>query len=170
MSPSILKQEESAAPFLMQGQFRFKTLEDARSVAIFIAQACPEPGIAIVGLTEVFINAIEHGNLGISSDEKTELQNKMEWISEIERRLTLPENQHKCVEVEFVRHEKEKELEIKVTDQGSGFDWQKYQTFEIEDKLSTHGRGLAMAKDLVFTRQVYSGKGNVVTCYIALVN
>ncbi len=161
-----IAQDESAAPLLIKAHFRFRTLEEARSVAIFLAEACPHPRIAIVGLSEVFINAIEHGNLGISSDEKTALQHSMQWVPEIQRRLTLPENIHKYVDVEFIRGENE--IAIKITDQGEGFDWHKYKAFEINDKLSTHGRGLAMTKDLAFTRQEYAGKGNIVTCYIAL--
>jgi hypothetical protein len=166
MTHETIQQDESPAPLMIKGHFRFQTLEEARSVAIFLAQACPCPRIAIVGLTEVFINAIEHGNLGISSEEKTELQQNMQWIPEIQRRLSLPENMNKFVDVEFIR--RETELEIKVTDQGQGFDWQQYQTFESADKLSTHGRGLAMAKDLAFTKQEYSGNGNVVSCFISL--
>lgn len=159
-------QNESAAPFLKQGQFRFRTLDEARSVATFLANACPHPRIAAVGLTEVFINAIEHGNLDISSDEKTKLQHNMQWLSEIQKRLALPENIHKYVEVEF--HRKENELVITVTDQGKGFNWQQYKTFNPEDTKSTHGRGLAMSKDLAFSRQEYAGKGNIVICYISL--
>lgn len=163
---AIIRHDESAAPYLIEGRFRFRTLEEARTVAIFVAQACPCPRVAIVGLTEVFINAIEHGNLGISSDEKTELQNSMQWIAEIEKRLALPENRSKYVEVEFFRGEHE--IKITVTDHGTGFDWQKNHIISPEDKHSTHGRGLAMAKDLAFSRQEYVGKGNVVNCYIAL--
>lgn len=159
-------EDESVAALLHKGLFRFRTLEEARSVAIFLAQACPHPRSTVMGLTEVFINAIEHGNLGISSEEKTHLQLSMQWFSEIQKRLALPDNIHKYVEVEFNRGPTE--IEIKVTDQGEGFDWQHYKTFEADDKLSTHGRGLAMAKDLAFTRQEYAGKGNIVSCFITL--
>jgi hypothetical protein len=160
-----LMNDESAAAFLKKALFCFRTLEEARSVATFLANACPNPRMVIVSLTEVFINAIEHGNLEISSDEKTKLQDNMQWLTEIQRRLELPEYRNRYVEVEFLR--KDNEVEIKVTDQGKGFDWQQYQTFHSNDKQGTHGRGIAMAKDLAFTRQEYVGKGNIVICYIA---
>jgi hypothetical protein len=38
----------------------------ARDVATILANACPDPDSAVVGLTELLLNAVEHGNLGIT--------------------------------------------------------------------------------------------------------
>jgi hypothetical protein len=161
LSESIL---HKLTPLLLNGCFRFRSLQDANHLAEFFAQACPNPHLAIVGISELLINAIEHGNLGIDSEEKAILQHNNNWLSEIERRLALPEYQHKYAEVEFTRTDTE--IHLKVTDQGKGFDWQQYHA--PTDPFSTHGRGILMAKKLVFKRLEYSGIGNVVTGVIAL--
>jgi hypothetical protein len=55
----------------------------------------PEPRSAVYGLNELLINAVEHGNLGITYDEKIKLVVEGRLESEIERRLALPQNQAK---------------------------------------------------------------------------
>jgi DNA-binding response OmpR family regulator len=49
-----------------QSRFRFRTLEEARNIAFLIANCFPEPEATVYGLNEMLINAVEHGNLGIS--------------------------------------------------------------------------------------------------------
>ncbi len=78
-----------------KARFRFRTLEDARSLAFLIANCFPEPQVAVYGLNEMLINAVEHGNLGITFAEKTKLVLEGRIFEEIERRLALPENQEK---------------------------------------------------------------------------
>lgn len=160
--------EESSANFLIEAKFQFKTLNEAYSVANFLSTACPNPRLVIVGLSEMFINGIEHGNLGITYEEKTKLQEEDNWIPEIERRLKLPENLHKFVEVEFKKTPSE--IRIKVTDQGNGFDWRKFKKLDHEHRYHVHGRGIPLAQSLVFENLQFSEKGNEVTCVIPLEN
>jgi len=47
------------------GTFRFQTLDAARQLASMLSNACPEPAKVIVGMTELMVNAVEHGNLEI---------------------------------------------------------------------------------------------------------
>lgn len=152
-----------AARFLLNGQFRFQTLQEATSLAQFFAAACPDPHTIEMGITEMLVNAVEHGNLGISSEEKAALQQQGTWLEEIERRLHLPQHLHQYVTVAF--NKTDTEIQIKITDQGNGFDWQQY---EHDSPLSTHGRGLLLAKKLAFKRVEYSKKGNEVTCVVGL--
>lgn len=153
---------------LLYGKFHYKHLQEGNLLAQFFAKLCPNPRLAIVGISELLINAIEHGNLGIKSDEKAELQRRNVWLDEIERRLSLPEYKDKLVEVEYSRSKSE--IQIKVTDQGDGFDWQAYENQAVNpaNRLASHGRGILMAKQLVFKKLEYSGRGNVVTGVIAL--
>ncbi len=44
-----------------------------------------------MGLSELLVNAIEHGNLEIGYDEKSRLLQSEGWQGEIDRRLALPE-------------------------------------------------------------------------------
>jgi hypothetical protein len=85
--------------FLVKGEFHFQTLEEGSLLANAFAHACPKPEKVILGLSELFINAVEHGNLGISYHEKGELINTEQLIQEIARRQALKENRDKRVEV-----------------------------------------------------------------------
>jgi hypothetical protein len=176
--------DQLAAIHLIQGHFSLRGLAEAYAIARFISRACPNPRLSLVGITELLLNAIEHGNLGISYEEKTQLQKDNNWIPEIERRLSLAENQNKYVDVNVERKEKEQELHIRIVDQGSGFDWRQFlEPDEVKDetkqasnqetvkpsRTSTHGRGIPMARGLAFSRLEYFGKGNEVLGVISLV-
>jgi hypothetical protein len=56
-----------------------------------------------MGLSELIINGIEHGNLGISYAEKSRLKQEDGWTEEIARRLALEENADKRVVVDLAR-------------------------------------------------------------------
>lgn len=143
--------------------FRFQKIEDAHVVANFLASACPNPRLAVIGIVELIMNAIEHGNLGISYEEKTQLQKEGKWAAELDHRFALPENKGKYVEVEFKRVsiEQKEELHIRIKDQGEGFDWQNFEKIP-QEKTSQHGRGLTIAKSIVFSRLEFNEKGNEV--------
>ncbi|HLD95062.1 MAG TPA: response regulator, partial [Alphaproteobacteria bacterium] len=51
---------------------------------------------------------------------------------------------------------------IRIKDQGNGFDWKKYLELSPERATDPHGRGIAMAKTLSFSRLEYQGCGNEV--------
>ena len=157
-----VRQTAQSWRFLQSGMFRFRTLEEARQLGSLLANGCPDPQRAILGLAEVLVNAVEHGNLGISYEEKSRLEEHDQVDDEIERRLDLPENAHKFVEVTFIR--KEEAIEITVTDQGPGFDWQSYLTLDENRAFDSHGRGIAMARILSFDKLEYLASGNQVVC------
>jgi len=157
---------ESVIHFLKSAHFQFRFLNEAQVLAGFLAKVCPNPQLAIVGLTEILINAVEHGNLAIDYEEKTKLQKENLWLSEVERRLKLPENSDKVVDVEFLKTVKE--IRIKITDQGKGFDWHKYQNVDPNRVFDQHGRGIALAKALLFSKLEFSELGNEITCIIPL--
>src|SRR5262249_39246858 len=64
---------------LSEANFTIRTLDQARDLAGVLANACPDPEAAVVGLTELLVNAVEHGNLGITYEEKSSLRNCHEW-------------------------------------------------------------------------------------------
>ena len=77
--------EESRAvmDLIEHATFRFRTLEDARALAAACAALCEEPDLAGMGLAELLVNAIEHGNLGITFHEKSELLAAGRWEEEV---------------------------------------------------------------------------------------
>lgn len=150
----------SALRLLTGARFSLASLEDVSSLAAFLAQACPHPETAVLGISELLVNAIEHGNLGISYAEKSELTRAGTWHEEVLRRQALPENRDKRVEVEFVRDQVSTRIIIR--DQGQGFDWQRYLDFDPGRAFDPNGRGIALARLGSFRELEFVGQGNMV--------
>ncbi len=142
-----------------------RTLSEARDVAAILANACPDPETVVIGLTELLLNAVEHGSLGITYQEKSELVTREEWHAEIERRERLPENAAKRVQLVFERSDHE--ICFTITDEGPGFEWQRYWDIDPQRAFDRHGRGIAMARRFSFTSVEYRGRGNEVVAKIA---
>lgn len=149
-----------AFSLLNTGSFYYQTLHEAKYLGHCIAQLFPEPGKVAIGLLELLINAIEHGNLGISYAEKTEYVMNGKLEAEIEKRLGMPENQHKKALLEI--NKTENKITLRITDQGNGFDWSEYLEFSPERALDPNGRGIAMAYNMSFDAMHYEGEGNIV--------
>jgi len=145
---------------LERAVFTFRTVDQARDLGALLANACPDPGATVIGLTELLVNAVEHGNLGITYDDKSKLYANGAWRDEVARRLAMPEHASKRAEVMFERSDGE--LRFTIRDQGSGFDWQHYMQVDPQRAFDTHGRGIAMANRLSFSRIEYRGCGNEV--------
>ena len=50
---------------ITEGEFFVRTLDEARKLAAFIALLGPQPETLAMGLSELLVNGVEHGNLGI---------------------------------------------------------------------------------------------------------
>ncbi|MBI4553946.1 MAG: response regulator [Candidatus Latescibacteria bacterium] len=151
--------QEYENPFrlLVEGTFHLRTMDDVEDLALKIANMSPVPEKA-VGIVELLANAVEYGSLGMQYDEKTDYIAKGTWRAEIERRLALPEHAGKYVEVRLAREPDR--LTLLVTDQGPGFDFEKYLELDPDRVFHNHGRGIAMIKADVDLR--YLGRGNQV--------
>ena len=155
---------KSSVRLLKNAHFEFRSLEDVRAVSSLVACACPEADKIAMGLSELMVNAIEHGNLGIGYDEKSELRKQDLWESEIAKRLELPENKDSFASIDVLNNAEN--VEFTITDQGKGFDWSDFMDFNTERVMDNHGRGIAMANKLYFSKLEYQGKGNVVTVMV----
>lgn len=140
------------------GKYVFKTRREAKKVVTRLAAISSEPvGIAI-GLMELFVNAIEHGCLGIGHKEKGQLLETGGLNEEIHRRRKLKEYADNEVVVEFERTDTT--LEIIVKDPGKGFQYKEFLS-DDEGHEKKHGRGIFMAKNC-FDELQYRGCGNEV--------
>lgn len=146
--------------------FEVSTLDDIRYLATFLANFYPQSERVVHGLSELLLNAVEHGNLGISYEEKSKLMLKNTWLSEIQRRLSLAANKNKKVLVHYKRHPAKITLQIK--DEGNGFDWHNYMEIQSDRVTHNHGRGIALAKMMSFDDIHYQGNGNEVVCTVLL--
>lgn len=157
---------QNALSTLRRAVFEYRTIREAAELSTLLAWAFPEPETQVIGLSEILINAVEHGNLAIGYDEKSKLSAEGELEKEIERRMGLDENRDKTVSVELTRENGE--IVITVTDQGKGFDFQRFLTIDPDRAFDTHGRGIAIAKMLAFDRLEYRGRGNQVVAAVNL--
>ena len=144
----------------------YRTLDEANDVATYIATLFPDPSKVVMGISELLINAVEHGNLGIKYDQKTEMNMNKTWEKDIRALLELPENKDKIVKVTYTHNEDHVLLHIK--DMGKGFDWEKFMELSPERATDNHGRGIAMANAISFEKIEYKGCGNEVECTISV--
>ena len=151
---------------LSEARFTIRTLDQARDLAGVLANACPDPESAVVGLTELLVNAVEHGNLGITYEEKTALRNCHDWEAEVLRRLDLEQNAEKKVDVHFQREDGE--IHFNIRDVGNGFEWKRYLDIDPRRAFDTHGRGILLARHFSFSAIEYRGRGNEVTATVSL--
>lgn len=155
-----LQKQSQSLMLLNYGEFSFRTLDESRVLTTLLAAACPEPDTIAMGLSEILINAVEHGNLGIGYSKKSRLLAERKWEQEIKQRLEQPENTNLYVTVRFKRSADK--ISIVIKDQGEGFEWQQYLEISPERSGDSHGRGIAMANLLSFDSIEYKGNGNEV--------
>lgn len=148
---------ENPFELMVEGTFRFQTLAEGEYLALRIANASSSPKDTVV-INELFVNAVEHGNLGITYDDKTEYIDLGTWDTEIGRRLALPEHADKDVTVKIKRYPNK--MTVLIADQGPGFDFKKYSELDESRALDNHGRGIVMAK--IYLDFQYLGSGNKV--------
>ncbi|MBI1397760.1 MAG: response regulator [Betaproteobacteria bacterium] len=159
------RQEGQILELMMEGAFRFRSLDDARALAQSLANRCPDPTNVGLGLLELLVNAVEHGNLGISTKEKARLLHQGIWEDEVRRRLELPENADKHAVVSF--RQDGRTIRFHVKDSGPGFDWKSFEHFDPARAFEPNGRGIALARQLCFSDLEYLGTGSEVRFSVA---
>jgi anti-sigma regulatory factor (Ser/Thr protein kinase)/PAS domain-containing protein len=115
-----------------------------------------------IGLREIIINSIEHGNLNISFEDKTEAILTDRYFEFVNERQNNPENREKRVRIEYLISQSK--AVYKITDQGKGFNHRKYLAASGDgngEVALAHGRGIAMVKN-IFDEVRYNFRGNQV--------
>lgn len=151
---------------MSRAEFHFCSLEQGRELASLLANACPEPRKAVVGIAELLVNAVEHGNLEIGYREKGQLLEEERLEAEVEQRLNSPEYAQRRVEVSYERDRRQ--IRIRIKDQGQGFDWRNYANVDASRVFDAHGRGIAVARIMSFDQVEFFGSGNEVMGVIEL--
>jgi anti-sigma regulatory factor (Ser/Thr protein kinase) len=114
-----------------------------------------------IGISEILTNAIEHGNLSISGDEKFRATEAGTYMELIEERLNDPNYKDRKVLVEI--NINKDILKINIEDSGDGFNISEVEpSNNPEDLLKLHGRGILITK-MYFDEVLYNKKGNKVT-------
>ncbi|MCL5269992.1 MAG: response regulator [bacterium] len=118
------------------------------------------------GLYEMMVNAIEHGNLGITYEEKTKALETNKLSELLQQRSLDPACRNRRVKVTCTISTEG--LTCTIRDEGRGFDYTSYTSapdpaylFE-EMGASLHGRGIMLTR-LQFDRVEFNQAGNEVT-------
>lgn len=116
-----------------------------------------------MALTELLANAVEHGNLEISYQEKTEwLLHGGDIIELVRTKAQEPKFKNRKVKINYSIHNKASAFRI--TDSGDGFDWRRMMDRRAANS-ENHGRGISLSKTFV-QKLSYNEKGNQVTFQI----
>ena len=151
---------------MRQGEFEFRTIAEAISVAKLLALTCPNSDTVSIGLSELLINAVEHGNLGLNFTDKSNALDNQNWEELVEKRLQHPEHRHKRAKVQFdLQTDK---IVFVIRDEGSGFNYNDFNEFKPERLMDSHGRGIMMARATSFSSVEYQGCGNEVIAIMQL--
>ena len=115
-----------------------------------------------LGLDELLLNAIEHGNLEISYEEKENALAEPHGLNTLyAERIDNPELNKRRVYIEF-NADQDGKCEWIIRDDGNGFDWTTIPNPLEEDNLvNPSGRGIFLSQ-LAFDELDYLEKGNIV--------
>jgi CheY-like chemotaxis protein len=150
---------------LREGEFEIHSHEEASLLAVTLAQVALYPEFVAVGLMELLSNAIEHGNLEVGYDKKSQCLITNRWAEELESRMKDP--QYKDRKVRVIIQRTPEGFHVNIKDEGKGFDWQKLLTDDpMAARLtSPNGRGISKARVMLDDVR-HSGNGNMVSCNI----
>ena len=162
-----LRKQAGALNLLRIGRFEFRTMVEAMDLGAFLARAFPDPDRVLIGLSELLVNAVEHGNLELSYDDKGRLEEIGGWKGEIERRLADPALGVRVVVVELER--RTESVTVTIRDQGRGFDPEPYLRVDPARLFDTHGRGILIAKTMSFDELEYRDCGREVVAVVKTV-
>jgi anti-sigma regulatory factor (Ser/Thr protein kinase) len=115
-------------------------------------------------LTELFINALDHGVLGLSSKLKASAEGFSQYYKERELRLTNLEHGFIDLQISHYPFPNGGRIMIKIHDSGQGFDIKKYYENRVnkrENKLQLSGRGIELVEQLCDSLD-FQEKGEVV--------
>jgi CheY-like chemotaxis protein/anti-sigma regulatory factor (Ser/Thr protein kinase) len=113
-----------------------------------------------LGLYEVIVNAIEHGNLEITFEEKCRAMERNSYDELLNERLSNPSYSRRRVTIDY--HMIPEELHYIVRDEGKGFDWRNPPFSDPSNNLLTPcGRGVLLAR-IYLDHVEFNEKGNEV--------
>jgi CheY-like chemotaxis protein len=155
-----LSRQAHGNAMLRLAEFHCRTLEEVSTLSTHLALFFPDPQRVVTGISEFLLNAVEHGNLELTYEDKSALLREGAWHAEIERRLSLPQFARR--QVRAILENRVDRVTLTIIDEGAGFDWQAYLDFNPSRAFDLHGRGIAMSRLMCFDDVEYRGCGNEV--------
>jgi anti-sigma regulatory factor (Ser/Thr protein kinase)/PAS domain-containing protein len=168
---TLVNDESSLTKAYVDGRERYDIQNTLNAANEVCNQACArlsrylpaeDADFVMICLREIVLNAIEHGNLEITHDEKTKAQRSRTYFEFLQQRMENSRYKKRRVMVEYAVTPQR--AIFRVTDQGKGFDHKKHtgNAMEPSPDMLEHGRGIFMAHS-AFDSITYNEKGNQVT-------
>lgn len=151
---------------MTEASFSIGNLEEAHALAALLALASDNAEAVGLGLAELLVNGVEHGNLGIDFATKAALKRSDSWDDEVQRRMQLAENRGKRVQLQLRRDGHEWDALIR--DEGVGFHWHDFLEIDPARAFEPNGRGIALSRQMSFSSMEYQGCGNTVAVRFAV--
>lgn len=112
-------------------------------------------------LTELYLNALDHGVLGLSSSLKSDPSGFAQYFSDRESRLSNLKSGFVNFDLSSRQGDGFRDITLRVEDSGNGFDYKNHQS-PSADEIALSGRGLILIKDFCESLK-YEGNGNIAT-------
>lgn len=111
-------------------------------------------------LTELYVNALDHGVLGLESALKSDPQGFAEYFKQREKRLSDLEQGHIIFHITLENYSGLRSIQIRIEDSGNGFDFHNQSVDVEKNHTDLSGRGIILVKDLCESLE-YFGNGNI---------
>lgn len=156
----------AALGLIVQGDFRYSSIDEARELATFLARASGDPSPVAFGLFELLSNAVEHGCLGVGYETKKAALRRGDYDRVIEERMRACPASRRYATVRIERDEEN--VTYTISDPGDGFDPEVYLRQDAYRLTDPNGRGIQVAKELSFDGLEFLDGGRTVRASVAL--
>jgi hypothetical protein len=151
---------------LSLGAEELRSLHTVPLIMGFIAQIKPlanaHADIFLI-LTELFVNALDHGLLGLSSDVKNGPEGMERYLNE--RASRLGQLMAGRIDIELAGYDlgARTVLRIRVADSGNGFD---FEPRAVADSNLPSGRGIELVRSLAVSLKFFGNGSTAEACYL----
>ncbi|MFT5659217.1 MAG: hypothetical protein ACI9KN_002500, partial [Gammaproteobacteria bacterium] len=142
-----------------------KRLQETNPVPILISQIMEVEGFEserqaiFTVMTELYLNALDHGVLGLSSSLKSDPSGFTQYFTDRESRLSTLDSGFVSFDLSSRQCDGYRDITLRVEDSGDGFDHQNYIP-PAADEIAYCGRGIVLIEDFCESL-IYEGKGNI---------
>ena len=120
-------------------------------------------------LQELLFNAVEHGNLEISGQEKHQALMEGRYEQLVAQRRSRAQLHARSVTLHILHDREAGQMVYRITDEGAGFNWHSLfgRSRDVTESGAANGRGIFLTHAL-FPALVYNDRGNEVTLTVPL--
>ncbi len=110
-------------------------------------------------MTELYVNALDHGVLGLDSNLKADPDGFESYFQTRESRLASLDSGYVIFNLSIEQESNRRSILLRIEDSGKGFDYKSQDFRQLQD-TDLSGRGIMLIRDLCESLE-YHGKGNI---------